>query len=706
MNNFSDISIQAPASSRFDISSDEIANDYAQALTPLISNAFDEIDDALFNLASNARNNNEQNRCFEAMREIRLKRTAVAQTIQNTVINAFSQTKALTNHKAEDDSAHDILSIVDDQVLEEQLAIDTMCSKAEKLLQAEMLTLSPRIQALYSSDHHILNNPLAPNALFRAIHTACSSLEIELTDLLLLYKQFDKAIILELPKLLTEINDKLKSKGVLSDLSAQKARSQGVTSELNTRASDTELKHVELAGFGHPKPTHSNSHASQYSAQCSEASYQDVVNALNLLAHDGIDGFPTHALNHKQLVSDLKQVLIERFDGDKALSESNLDLINLVGLLFEYILDDRNLDPRMQAMIGRLQIPVLKVVLNTPNFFNSPSHPARRFLDRLATAAIGWSDTPNKHNQRYFRELRLLVDRVIEEIDANPSVFNDCDLALESFLSIENKRRAVISQRTKRTEEGKIKSRLAQEFVDNTINDLTAASSAPLPSEVLSLLNGPWRRVLFLSFLKDSEEHRWESTRKVAEELIWCANHHQHEQERQRWVTTVPRLLKLISNELKNISFNPEEAKQLTEALRSSLAKLFRESSLSNTSTLSRPRNTMQATLTPSRAPTSNKQADRETDASNKASSLKISQLEADQWIELEEQGTKRRYKISAVQAELGSFLLIDRLGTNTVEKTAQELEESLCHNQLTILDKGSLVDRALSQMMNNLHRK
>ena len=46
-------------------------------LGDLLQGAFDAVDDSLFELANNARSNNEQNRYFEAMREIRIERKGV-----------------------------------------------------------------------------------------------------------------------------------------------------------------------------------------------------------------------------------------------------------------------------------------------------------------------------------------------------------------------------------------------------------------------------------------------------------------------------------------------------------------------------------------------------------------------------------------------------------------------------------------------------
>ncbi len=64
------------------------------------------------------------------------------------------------------------------------------------------------------------------------------------------------------------------------------------------------------------------------------------------------------------------------------------DVINLIAMLFEFILDDRTLPDCLKALIGRLQIPMLKVAVVDKSFFSRGSHPARRLLNEIASASL------------------------------------------------------------------------------------------------------------------------------------------------------------------------------------------------------------------------------------------------------------------------------------------------------------------------------
>ena len=53
------------------------------------------------------------------------------------------------------------------------------------------------------------------------------------------------------------------------------------------------------------------------------------------------------------------------------------DVIDMVGMIFDFILDDNTLPNTVKALIGRLQIPIVKVAILEKGFFANKSHPAR-----------------------------------------------------------------------------------------------------------------------------------------------------------------------------------------------------------------------------------------------------------------------------------------------------------------------------------------
>src|SRR5690606_40996119 len=86
----------------------------------------------------------------------------------------------------------------------------------------------------------------------------------------------------------------------------------------------------------------------------------------------------------------------------RVVGEVDEDVINLVSMLFEFILDDRTLPDSLKALIGRLQIPLLKVAVLDQSFFSRGSHPARRLLNEIATAPTGWGDQVETQSDSHY----------------------------------------------------------------------------------------------------------------------------------------------------------------------------------------------------------------------------------------------------------------------------------------------------------------
>jgi hypothetical protein len=77
--------------------------------------------------------------------------------------------------------------------------------------------------------------------------------------------------------------------------------------------------------------------------------------------------------------------------------------LDIVALLFDFILDDQRIPDALKALIGRLQIPVLKVAMLDKDFFSHKTHPARLLLDALAAAAFGWDASEGHEGGLYLK---------------------------------------------------------------------------------------------------------------------------------------------------------------------------------------------------------------------------------------------------------------------------------------------------------------
>jgi len=57
--------------------------------------------------------------------------------------------------------------------------------------------------------------------------------------------------------------------------------------------------------------------------------------------------------------------------------------LDIVSMLFDELFDDPKVPIALKGIIGRLQLPMLKVALADKELFTKKGHPARRLLDAL-----------------------------------------------------------------------------------------------------------------------------------------------------------------------------------------------------------------------------------------------------------------------------------------------------------------------------------
>jgi hypothetical protein len=88
--------------------------------------------------------------------------------------------------------------------------------------------------------------------------------------------------------------------------------------------------------------------------------------------------------------------------------------IDVVGFMFDYIIRDIAIPPRLRLMFDGLQVPLLKVALSDPGLFTAKRHPARLLINELAEAAVGADDDPNYRNA-----ITKVASRAVETIRAD-----------------------------------------------------------------------------------------------------------------------------------------------------------------------------------------------------------------------------------------------------------------------------------------------
>lgn len=218
--------------------------------------------------------------------------------------------------------------------------------------------------------------------------------------------------------------------------------------------------------------------------------------------------------------------------------------LDIVAMVFDFILDDRRIPDAMKALIGRLQIPVLKVAMLDPAFFSQKTHPARRLLDALAEASMGWNEGEG-HESELYRKVDELVQRILNQFDEDMDVFASGLEDFLGFLAEEKQRIDALTSRSaqllRRREQGELGRIVAHNEVESHLFD------QPMPEFIRAFLLGHWEQVLATHCARDGEGgESWNQALRSMDDLIWSVQPKTRQDDRKRLVALLPDLLKRL----------------------------------------------------------------------------------------------------------------------------------------------------------------
>ncbi|MDB6061458.1 MAG: hypothetical protein JWM78_1561 [Verrucomicrobiaceae bacterium] len=557
-------------------------------LQQFVQALFDQADDALFELADRAANNAEQNMYFESMREVRIKRRGIEQALMRDMSENFrclalgvSAEDGIGSY-AMDDAAAANLSLVDHDQLEEMVAVDGMIAKAEKEFADALALLTARIDSLLPYPVNVKTNPLGPARLCQSFVQATQALELDIKAKLVLFKLFDRHVVKSLSELYEAANNVLIEEGVLPKLKRGGVNSSKAQLPNSPLRDDSEAEQVfsslqQLLDQSRPgmEYTPLDQRSGLVAPGLAPALPRDALmqmladiqqQQIAWLARQQAAVMRGVAPQQLDVLQALNRVLQQRLpDRTVSIGQVDDDAINLVSMLFQFVLEDRNLAAPIKGLIARLQIPILKVAMLDKTFFGKGGHPARKLLNEIANASLGWAPVdPTAHVERdpFYAKVEMLVARVIDEFAGDVGVFQTALEDFIAFVEMDRRRASLIEQRTIDAEDGRAKSEMARATVQELLNQKVAGKR--LPPVVVKLLQDGWSNVLFLVCLKEGlESESWERGVQTVDDLLESVSAVDSLADRARLLRMLPTLLKNLRSGLNKIGFNPFDLNQL-----------------------------------------------------------------------------------------------------------------------------------------------
>ncbi len=502
------------------------------------------------------------------------------------------------------------LSVVDKGEFEDWLTIRVMVTKADTQYRKDLLQLKLRLDKLgiaNATGHH---NPLGPSLVCESFHAGLSQLKAPREVEKICLKVFEQSVLHHLGPLYTELNNILIRHGVLPELDLSKYLSEQATSTpAGKSAAEEKPPGQSAAEPERPAPQTSTAEAAAEPlagpdnkagasrlgkefrgyAQAAQTAFATVRSLLGTLAASRATRgdiepppFPANAqpLSSGELHRELQQLQTEPVEsagnvvplrervvgkiletGSKKLDDEQQDTLDVVDRFFRSVIESPKLSEYAQERMRQLEVPVLKVVMRDPAFFDDKNSPVRGVMNRLAQLGV----KGGRLNPVVQRRVDELIQRITAEFEQDTGVFEQTVQELDGLIDRQNLvyRRNV--ERVTAAAEGAQKVTESKAAVAEVLNRRLAGRK--IPKAVLSLLDGGWRDLLSLTWIRQGPDSQiWQDYLSVVDSLLAFAD------DRDSTVN-LPELLRVIQDGLASISSNHLPSSQIRDELKQFLVR-------------------------------------------------------------------------------------------------------------------------------------
>jgi exonuclease VII small subunit len=518
----------------------------------------------------------------------------------------------------------DELSLVAEDDLTQELAVHELTRKLKEHCDEELFGVGQRLGSLLGKpDPTDQDNPLGTEGIAKALRAACEEVDASVQMRLVLLQSLESQISLELSKLYQDLNVRLQRQNVLPGLRRGFRRNPGTgAGGVRPAAAGT------LAGQGGGLGTGAES----LGANLQDAAFTSSMPGFGVSSVPGGFGEQTVSGTTNDPEGDIYAMLAQLVQGQmaaqgialqpagvagapaglaspfvfEALSalQSNAELsvpatasyglgippnllrdfrtselgrhlgqfdaitVDIVAMLFDLIFDDADIADPIKALVGRLQIPLVKVAMLDRSFFSSKAHPARRLLDLISQSMMRWGRDVGHEDPLYIK-LAEIVDCILRDFDRDLGLFEACTDDLNAFVTEleagEAQRAEAAAVIASAREQERQRREDARRAADDEIDDRLRK---PLPGVVQSLLDGVWRRLL-RKHVEGGMEATVDSQQALAtaDELIWSVQPKADAEARRSLVVALPGLLRRLNQGFDSVGAHPADKLMLLNGL-------------------------------------------------------------------------------------------------------------------------------------------
>ena len=251
---------------------------------------------------------------------------------------------------------------------------------------------------------------------------------------------------------------------------------------------------------------------------------------------DGRGGVRNLILEQRSALNDLSSTVDEQMT------------IDIVAMLFEFILRDTQVPAEIRAQLGRLQFLVLKLALKDHSLLTQKGHPARLLVNRIGSISLGLKQI-DPSGIEITKEICRIVETLLQDESENPQIFSRMLDEFDAFIARELRAGNAV---TESAIEG------AEQIRNRTLR--FAHTSAQLHEALLGLTIDPYLQNFFettwvyaLELADREDQKRAHRLRLLVPDLLWSIIPKSNEEERTQLLALLPIILSTLKEGMASI---------------------------------------------------------------------------------------------------------------------------------------------------------
>ena len=256
----------------------------------------------------------------------------------------------------------------------------------------------------------------------------------------------------------------------------------------------------------------------------------------------------------------------------KAETKGEKAIIEIVALMFQAILQEDRIPPGIRVWFARLQMPVLRVALEEPDFFGTLNHPARQLIDRMGSCVMGF-DASGIHGHALEGEVKRIVQVIEQYPETGKRVYQlvheEFQKFLAKFLTEKGPTQKVVSV----AQQVEQKETLTIQY---TIEMRNMLKDMPVRDEIREFLFKVWAEVLAVAAVRKGPQHAETiELKKSASDLVWSAGAKPSRTDRARVIAELPKLLQRLRTGMSLLGLGPTQQDAHIKTISDTLADAF-----------------------------------------------------------------------------------------------------------------------------------